>query len=163
MSQITLIKSKRQSRSIKQILTRAKFDQSNQDERSVNRCERPNCGTCPYLLQGNAYQFKSGHLFSVRENMTCASQNLIYVIKCSGCGEEYIGQTGDTLRSRVRVHKQQIKDPSYRCIPLSEHIERCAGDKSPNFRIFPFYKVMSDSDETRKSKKINSSICSDPN
>ena len=148
-----MIKSKRQGKNINNILTRAKFISSDQDSKSVTRCKRPNCGTCKYLTEGSVYTFKSGKVFQVRENMTCASQNLIYVIKCNGCGEEYIGQTGDTLRARVRVHKQQIRDPSCRCIPLSGHIDSCGGNQTPNFSIFPFYKILSDSDEKRKIKE----------
>ena len=58
--------------------------------------------------------------------MTCASSNLIYVITCRGCGENYIGQTGLTIRKRMTLHRQQIRDPATRMIPLSGHISECA-------------------------------------
>ena len=72
--------------------------------------------------------------------MDCSSKNLLYVIKCEGCEENYIGQTGNDLRKRMTVHRQQIKDPSTRKIPLSAHLSECAGNKDNYFTLFPFYK-----------------------
>ena len=34
--------------------------------------------------------------FYVHESMTCDVKNVLYVMKCSGCGEEYIGQPETT-------------------------------------------------------------------
>ena len=38
---------------------------------------------------------------------------------------------------RVRVHKEQIKYPAYRKIPLSRHLDICGKGK---FKIIPFFK-----------------------
>ena len=45
--------------------------------------------------------------------MSCDKKNVIYVITCPGCKEFYIGETENTLRARVRVHKQHINTPEY--------------------------------------------------
>ena len=58
-------------------------------------------------------------------NMSCDSKNAICVINCPGCKEFYIGETGNTLGARVRVHKQHINTPEYRQIALSEHLDVC--------------------------------------
>ena len=50
--------------------------------------------------------------------MSCDVKNVIYVMKCRGCGEEYIGETGNFLRKRVTVHNQQIRDPSTRMLKV---------------------------------------------
>ena len=46
--------------------------------------------------------------------MTCESKDVIYVLPFAGCNEDYIGETSNTLRARVRVHKQHISLPEYR-------------------------------------------------
>ena len=51
------------------------------------------------------------------------------------CKEYYIGQTGDKLRNRRTVHAQQIRDPSTRQLPLSEHIDICCRT-DPKFTVF---------------------------
>ena len=53
--------------------------------------------------------------------MTCEVKSVVYVMKCGGCGDEYIGETGNFLRKRVTVHNQQIRDPKTRILFVSEH------------------------------------------
>ena len=85
--------------------------------------------------------------------MNGTSTNLIYVITCAGCGHNYIGETGDVLRNRVTVHKQQIRDPHTRMLGVSKHIDECAAGLTPQFTIFPFYRILSPSEGMRKNKE----------
>ena len=78
--------------------------------------------------------------------MSCKSKNLLYCIICNNCGEEYIGQTGTQLTARMRVHRQQINDPSIRDIPCSEPFSHCA---MGNNQRFPFHKLKSGSTSMR--------------
>lgn len=89
--------------------------------------------------------------------MSCQSKNSIYTIICDGCNQFYIGETGTTLRTRIRVHKQQIRDPEYRKIKLSEHIDVFGRGQ---FKVFPFYKLFTKSaTEIRgKRKTFNSNF-----
>ena len=107
LSNFKMIKSKRQPDNLKRLLTKAKFNDKQYHE--VKRCRRPNCGLCIHLIEGDAFEFKCGRKFYVHESMTCEVKNVlyIYVMKCSGCGEEYIGQTGNYLRKRVTCNDPQ--------------------------------------------------------
>ena len=151
LSNFKIIKSKRQPNNLKRLLTKAKF--SNSDHHEVKRCHKPNCGLCVHLIEGDAFEFKCGRKFYVHESMTCAVKNVLYVIKCGGCGEEYIGQTGDFLRKRVTVHNQQIRDPKTRMLYVSGHIDICAQQLIPKYMIFPFYKMYSESVSFRCAKE----------
>ena len=91
--------------------------------------------------------------FKVHEDMTCEVKNVIYVMKCRGCGEECIGETGNFLRKRVTVHNQQIRDPRTRMLRVSGHIDECASHLNPKYHIFPFYKMYSESTSLRKAKE----------
>ena len=51
---------------------------------------------------------------------------IVIALACAGCGHNYIGETGDVLRNRVTVHKQQIRDPHTRMLGVSKHIDECA-------------------------------------
>ena len=88
-------------------------------------------------MESNTFTFKSGYIFKIKSSFTCASENLLYIVTCNGCGENYIGRTGKSLRTRFTVHRQQIRDPSTRLISVSEHLDKCA---NRNYNIFPFYK-----------------------
>ena len=86
--------------------------------------------------------------------MSCDVKNVIYVMKCRGCGEEYIGETGNLLRQRVLIDNQQIRDPSTRMLKVRENISYCANAMTPKYDIFfPFYKMYSDSTTLRRAKK----------
>ena len=69
---------------------------------------------------------------------------------CPTCGDNYIGQTGTKLADRVRVHKQQIRDPSVRNTPCSGHFDICGKGM---FYIFPFYKVKENNEQLRNAKE----------
>ena len=124
------INSKRQPKNLRRILCKSYF-QGNISH-SVQRCTDRRCGTCPYIREGNTFKIGTRE-FKIKTDMSCASKNVIYCITCEGCGEFYIGETGTTLRTRIRVHKQHIQHPEYRKIPLSAHLDICGNG---HFSVF---------------------------
>jgi hypothetical protein len=148
-----IINSKRQPKSLKKILTKAKFEMC-KSEAKVSKCPDKRCGTCPYLIEAGSFTFRGQtQEFKINQSMNCGTQNLLYVIECQGCFENYIGQTSTTLRSRIRVHKQQINQPQYRNCPVSKHISDCAGNSKIPFKVIPFYKILSQDDTFRDAKE----------
>ena len=110
MTRTKVIHSQRQPRNLKKMLANSYFKRSDQDP-EVKKCGVKRCGTCPYLKEGREFTFSTrNETFRVKHSMNCTSTNLVYVITCAGCGQNYIGETGDVLRNRVTVHKQQIRD-----------------------------------------------------
>lgn len=153
LDSVKMINSKRQPPNLKKLLTRAKFETRTP---TVTRCPDKRCGTCDYLITGESYTFKgSATPFRVKMSMNCGTQNVLYVLECQGCMENYIGQTSDMLRSRMRVHKQQIKTPQYRKIPVSKHIADCAGEMEIPFKVFPFYKIIHPDKTFRDVKELS--------
>ena len=102
LSNFKLIKSKRQPNSFKRLLSKAKFNHNVDHE--VKRSNRPNCGLCIHLLEGNSVEFNCGRKMYVHESMTCEVKNVVYDMKCRVCNEEYNGETSNFLRRRVTVH-----------------------------------------------------------
>ena len=151
LSRYKIIKSKRQPYNLKRLLSKAKFVSN--DKYEVRKCNRANCGLCIHLIEGSTILFKCGINFKVHESMSCNVQNVIYVMRCRGCGEEYVGETGNFLRKRVTVHNQQIRDPRTRMLKVSEHIDTCARGLNPKYYIFPFYKLYTESATFRRAKE----------
>lgn len=151
-----IIMSKRQAPNLKKLLTRAKTNCSANTNPTVSKCNNKRCGTCIHLLEGSTTKFeKNSKPFKVKQNMTCTSKHLIYVLNCNGCNRaQYIGQTND-LRKRVTVHRQQIKDQDLRKLPVSQHIHACAKNTTPQFTIFPFYKMNNDDTQARLIKETH--------
>ena len=151
LSKHKILKSKRQPYYLKRLLTKAKF--TSNDTCEVRKSTRPNCGLCTYLLEGNLFAFNCGMNFKIHENMSCDVKKLIYVMKCRGCGDEYIGETGNYLRKRVTVRNQQIRNPRTRILQVSAHIDTCANNTFPTYYIFPFYKMYSDRSTLQRAKE----------
>ena len=89
--------------------------------------------------------------------MNCSSQNLIYALICGNCKKTYIGETGDILRNRVRVHRQQIDNPHLMNLKVSHHISQCSKHvhKHDKFRIISIYKIKKDDTNLRKEKETH--------
>ena len=47
--------------------------------------------------------FKTGINYNIKQRYICTSKNIAYLIKFS-CGEQYIGETKETLRKRLNSH-----------------------------------------------------------
>ena len=139
----TLIKSKRQPQNLKNILSSSRYDSTKKTGSQLAKCENKRCGCCEYIHNKETFNYNGKTLGPRGQSspLNCASKNLLYGMICGGCQELYIGQTGDTLRARVRVHKQQIRDARYRMLPVSGHIETCGKGR---FSIIPFYKFWPD-------------------
>ena len=66
--------------------------------------------------------------------------------------KQYVGETGDILRNRIRVHRQHVRDKNVRVLHVSEHISTCSKTE-PYFSVFPFYKLSNDNVTYRREKE----------
>ena len=57
-----------------------------------------------YILPTNSFSFKlrNGKIitWNYQKNFTCDSKNVLYILKCNGCDNFYLGQTKD-LKQRI--------------------------------------------------------------
>lgn len=86
-----IINSKRQSKSLKRYLTSSKFD-FNETVPIVKKCTDKRCMTMNLIEESSIY-FKNGKHFTVKQNMSCKSSNVIYSLICLNCEEFYVGET----------------------------------------------------------------------
>ena len=140
LNQGKLIKSQRQPRNLKRILTVAKF--GTQEHQGVRKCEKPRCGICPILIEGNSYTFpNTGETFEIKRNLNCQSKNVVYLLECNKCNDTYIGCTSLNLNMRINTHRSQITNERYRFLNVSKHIHECSND---DFRVMPIYQADDD-------------------
>ena len=116
----------------------------------VRKCGVFQCKCCNYLLLLNSYLFKQvGYKFSLK--MSCDSLNVIYVVICSGCGEEYIEESDirkQKLRFRVRIYRQHIRQPEYQQLKVKGHLRQYGNVK---FRILTFLQLRTNDKDLRRS------------
>ena len=56
-------------------------------------------------------------------SLTCNSANIVYLLTCSTCGLQYVGETAQSLKTRFNGHRKSIKNPAKHgtCKILSGH------------------------------------------
>ena len=96
--------------------------------------------SAPFLEISYTFKNVDKQLF-LKTKMTCDSRNIIYVVICPICKEEYIGETGigdSKLRDRVRIYRQHIRRPEHEKLKAEKHIRTCS---KGNFTIFPLLQL----------------------
>ncbi len=75
----------------------------------TSKCPITRCGTCLYFDPTSEFEnTRDSTKCTIRQNLTCGSENVIYLIRCKKCNQQYVGQTGQTLRKRFTHHKLSI-------------------------------------------------------
>ena len=78
---------------------------------TLTKCGIKNCKTCSILITSPQFSSnltgKSYHTKCL-EPLDCTTNNVIYGIDCSLCGLVYVGETGQTLRSRMNGHRHGV-------------------------------------------------------
>ena len=136
---LSLVQSKRQLPNLKKLLTEAEYGEVLS---GPFNCSDKRCECCNYLLINDHYTFKNVQItFKLKNRFTCDSFNLIYIVICDKCKEEYIGETeeGKTkIRDRVRLYRQHIRQPQYQQLKIKEHLRVCGNG---DFQIFPLLQM----------------------
>lgn len=72
-------------------------------------CQGRRCATCPFVRESNSFtSHTNNQTFLIKHNLSCDSNNIIYLITCDACGKQYVGQTTLTLRDRFTRHRFDI-------------------------------------------------------
>jgi len=73
-------------------------------------CSKTNCQICAILdTSGSLTSTSTGRNYAVPQRITCQFNNLIYVITCTRCHMQYVGQTKQKLGDRIRQHLLDIR------------------------------------------------------
>jgi len=87
------------------------------------QCRVNQCGTCNQL-SSNAYyySFQTKIRYPIENIYSCDTVGAIYLLDCKICGKQYIGETGTTLRIRIRRHRNKQNIAFER--PIYDHLKK---------------------------------------
>jgi hypothetical protein len=109
------LSARRQPPSLRTMLVRSRFCTNPKRELPWgNRPCRKKCINCPYMAVTN-------QVISSRNNRTiklngcydCESSNVVYIITCKKCNIQYIGETRNMLKTRMTLHRSEIKNKAH--------------------------------------------------
>ena len=89
-------------------------DTQDRSSSKVTKCGNSRCKTCRHIVEGSSFSSnvtgKKYDVISDGMTMSCDTKNVIYLISCNKCGIQYIGETSQTLRSRINNHRNRLKN-----------------------------------------------------
>ena len=122
----------RREKNLKEILSLSLFpSKANQIENSITSCNK--CNICKNILASNT-KFKckvTGRVYNIRGKFTCNTPNVVNLISCSNCYDQYVGSALG-FKSRFRVHKSDIKTKKDRCGTARHFHTKCTDCSKPN-------------------------------
>ena len=118
----------KRGKSLRELISPSLFPQAKNDTQSmVSKCGS-RCDICNnFLVCSNEFRCKvTGKTYKVRGKLNCNSHNVIYLVNCKLCGEQYIGSaSGDNFKPRFRVHKSDIITGKDRCGVAKHFLTKC--------------------------------------
>ena len=98
----------RRPKSLRDILVNAKFNPDPSDDGPTGEskpCGNKRCFTCKLMTQTQIAKSSSGASVKLKRQTNCISENVIYLITCTQCGKQYVGETKRVLNERMNGHR----------------------------------------------------------
>ena len=112
------------------------------------KCRTTNCSTCHILTnRRNFICYQTKHRYEIRETYSCDTNNAIYILECSICNKQYVGETGTSIRVRMRHHRNMNNSNTDR--PIYRHTKLHHGD----FNIYKLIIIEQVTDKTNRKIK----------
>lgn len=87
------------------------------------QCQKRRCECCLYIkTQSEFSSTRNGAEFTITGKLDCNSKNILYLIQCAKCEEQYVGETERTLRARLNNHLSDIRN--YAETSIAEHFNQ---------------------------------------
>ena len=99
------------------------------------------CKTCPDLVISNTfYSSVTGRVHSVinhsGEQITCKTQNVIYLLTCKNCHYQYVGETCIPLHERINIHRTSKSG----CEIFIDHFSSCCVAQSFYINVIEIFE-----------------------
>ena len=91
----------------------------------------------------------TGETFLIRQHITCRTANVIYVITCAKCKQQYVGETSNSIRTRANQHRSDITTGN-KNIPTVRHFKACG---LQHFQLTVVERVRRHDVETRRARE----------
>ena len=72
-------------------------------------CNKP-CIICPFMKKSTVVtSHVTNKHYRLKGYYNCQTKSAVYLISCSKCSLQYVGQTGNTINKRIRGHLMDIR------------------------------------------------------
>lgn len=103
-------------------------------------CGQRGCECCLYLKPASDFSSKHNLTeFTITGKLTCQSDNIVYLIQCKRCEEQYVGETSRSLKTRLGNHISNIR--LYKDTAVAEHFNQYDHDGNLDLEITPILQI----------------------
>lgn len=121
----------RRCRNLRDILTSSKVRSIPIQTTGCQPCYKPRCKVCVQMTTTTMVRSTAnGFSLEIRGDFTCDTENVVYLLECSVCKLQYIGQTETAFRYRFNNHKAHVHSLPH--LPISRHVA-ATGHKFESF------------------------------
>ena len=123
----------KRGKSLRELISPSMLPQVQVESHSiVSKCNSKRCDICQnYLVCNNEFTcIVTGKIYKVRGKLCCTISNVIYLISCKLCKEQYVGSGfKDNFKPRFRVHKNDVITGKDRCVVAKNVLTKCTNGK----------------------------------
>ena len=83
-------------------------------------CGAARCKTCAILATDEFTSHKAGQVFKMKFAASCKSSNIVYLISCRRCSQQYVGKARQQLHCRINGHRFEIRQRRTQESPVVE-------------------------------------------
>ena len=111
-------------------------------------CNKRRCECCLYLKSASDFDSRySSCEFTITGKLDCNSTNIVYLIECKKCEEQYVGETSKPLKTRLNNHVSDIN--GYKGTSIAEHFNQLDHNGVEDLQITPILQVPDSDSKTR--------------
>ena len=119
-------------------------------QKGMHKCGA--CRTCQFVQTGKLVRAKAtSEVVEINTNVSCRDSNVVYLINCGHCGEQYIGETEKTLHTRFSQHQGYVRNTDL-LKATGEHFNQ-RGHSLSDMRVTILEKIYSSDPNYRKERE----------
>ena len=149
---VRFITAYKNDKNLKQLLTRSKMQNiTHKEGAGFVSCGQAHCFTCRFHANDSThfYNIQNNTQIKIENTIYCKSSNIIYLISCTKCNVQYIGETARTLRERMNDHRSAIN--KRKNTPIGLHFNT-PGHSYLNMRVVPIELINNKTNPTNARK-----------
>ena len=122
----------RRKKNLSRFLSPSLFpSKAKQIENSITSCSKCDIYN-NFLVSYTKFKCKvTRRVYNIRGKRTCNSPNVVYLMSCSNCYDQYVWSALD-FKSRFRIHKSDIKTKKDRCGTARHFNTKCTDSSNPH-------------------------------
>ena len=146
----------RRPKSLRDFLVRARLKPNSDDDNQNGECRpcgRKRCQCCKMITSAGTVKSSSGATVGLRQKTDCTTENVVYLISCSSCNKQYVGETKGPLNKRMNGHRDDWRHRRFERSPTAEHFHSADHDFLSHASVCCLEHNKEWSDSTRKLRE----------